>query len=83
MKKRGVWVVGVEPAAKQLWTAFDYTGPTAIVFGGEHKGLRRLVLENCDILVRLPMLGKVESLNISVAAGVVLYEAVRQRTLQT
>lgn len=79
MKERGVWVVGLDPAAKQLWTAFDYTAAVAVVLGGEHKGLRRLVRENCDILVRLPMLGKVESLNISVAAAVVLYEVVQQR----
>jgi 23S rRNA (guanosine2251-2'-O)-methyltransferase len=83
MKARGLWIVGLDPSAKQPWTEFDFKGPVAMVLGGEHKGLRRLVRENCDVLVRLPMLGKVESLNISVAAGVVLYEAVRQRTLQT
>jgi 23S rRNA (guanosine2251-2'-O)-methyltransferase len=79
MKPRGVWVVGVDPTGKHEWTGFDYTGPIALVLGGEHKGLRRLVREHCDVLVRLPMLGKIASLNISVAAGVVLYEVVRQR----
>jgi 23S rRNA (guanosine2251-2'-O)-methyltransferase len=79
IKKKGVWVVGVDASGEKLWTEFDYTGPIALVFGGEHRGLRRLVREHCDAVVRLPMLGKVESLNISVTAGVVLYEVVRQR----
>jgi len=79
MKQRGLWVVGVDPEGTQNWTAFDYTQPVAIVLGGEHRGLRRLVRGHCDVLVRLPMLGKISSLNISVAAGVVLYEVVRQR----
>ena len=79
IKKKGVWVVGVDASGEKLWTEFDYTGSIALVFGGEHRGLRRLVREHCDAVVRLPMLGKVESLNISVTAGVVLYEVVRQR----
>src|SRR5207244_9617229 len=77
MKVRGVWVVGVDTAGTQEWTGFDYKGSIALVLGGEHRGLRRLVREHCDALVRLPMLGKIASLNISVAAGVVLYEVVR------
>lgn len=80
LKERGLWVVGVDMAGTQDWTNFDYTGPVALVLGGEHRGLRRLVREHCDVLVRLPMLGKIASLNISVAAGIVLYEVVRQRT---
>ena len=83
MKERGLWIVGVDPTAKQSWTEFDYKEPIAVVLGGEHRGLRRLVREHCDILVRLPMLGRIESLNISVAAAVVLYEVVRQRMRQT
>jgi 23S rRNA (guanosine2251-2'-O)-methyltransferase len=79
LKHRGLWVVGVDPAGSKDWTGFDYTGPVALVLGGEHRGLRRLVREHCDVLVRLPMLGKIASLNISVAAAVVLYEVVRQR----
>jgi 23S rRNA (guanosine2251-2'-O)-methyltransferase len=79
LKERGLWVVGVDPAGPMDWTGFDYTVPVAVVLGGEHRGLRRLVREHCDTLVRLPMLGKIASLNISVAAGVVLYEIVRQR----
>jgi 23S rRNA (guanosine2251-2'-O)-methyltransferase len=80
LKKRGLWVVGVDAAAKTSWTDFDYSVPVALVLGGEHRGLRRLVRENCDALVQLPMFGKVGSLNVSVAAGIVLYEVVRQRT---
>jgi 23S rRNA (guanosine2251-2'-O)-methyltransferase len=78
-KKQGIWVVGVDEEGDRLWTDFDYTIPVALVFGGEHRGLRRLVREHCDVVVRLPMLGKVSSLNVSVSAGVVLYEVVRQR----
>jgi len=79
MKERGLWIVGVDPGAPQDWTAFDYRGPVGLVFGGEHRGLRRLVREHCDALVKLPMLGKIASLNVSVAAGIVLYEVLRQR----
>ena len=79
MKSKGIWVVGVDPQGPIPWTEFDYTEPVALVLGGEHKGIRRLVRESCDGLVRLPMYGKIQSLNVSVAAGVVLYEAARQR----
>jgi 23S rRNA (guanosine2251-2'-O)-methyltransferase len=79
LKGRGLWIVGVDAAGTKEWTEFDYTGPIALVLGGEHRGLRRLVREHCDVLVRLPMLGNIASLNISVAAAVVLYEVVRQR----
>jgi 23S rRNA (guanosine2251-2'-O)-methyltransferase len=81
LKQKGIWVVGVDEEGDRLWTDFDYTSSVALVFGGEHKGLRRLVREHCDVVVRLPMLGRVEALNVSVAAGVVLYEVVRQRGL--
>jgi 23S rRNA (guanosine2251-2'-O)-methyltransferase len=79
LKDRGLWIVGVDGAGTREWTEFDYRGPIALVLGGEHRGLRRLVREHCDVLVRLPMLGNISSLNISVAAAVVLYEVVRQR----
>jgi 23S rRNA (guanosine2251-2'-O)-methyltransferase len=79
LKDHGLWVVGIDPAGTRDWTDFDYTVPVALVLGGEHRGLRRLVREHCDVLVRLPMLGNIASLNISVAAAVVLYEVVRQR----
>jgi 23S rRNA (guanosine2251-2'-O)-methyltransferase len=80
LKQNGLWVIGVDEEGERLWTEFDYTGPVALVFGGEHKGLRRLVRERCDVVVRLPMLGKVSALNVSVTAGIVLYEVVRQRS---
>jgi 23S rRNA (guanosine2251-2'-O)-methyltransferase len=79
LKKEGIWVVGVDQSGEQLWTGFDYSGPVALVFGGEHRGIRRLVREHCDAVVRIPMLGKVASLNVSVTAGIVLYEVLRQR----
>ncbi len=58
-KKEGMWVVGVDEEGDRMWTDFDYTVPIALVFGGEHRGLRRLVREHCDVVVRLPMMGKV------------------------
>lgn len=79
MKKRGLWIVGVDPTGKQSWTEYDYRSGVVLVLGGEHRGLRRLVRQHCDTLVRIPMLGKIKSLNISVAAAVALYEVVRQR----
>ena len=79
IKEAGIWVVGVDPAAKCRWTEFDFTVPVALVLGSEHRGIRRLVREGCDALVAFPTLGKIESLNLSVAAGIALYEVVRQR----
>jgi len=79
LKEGGVWTIGLADAATDDYTAVDFTLPTAIVLGAEGSGLRRLVGETCDRLVRIPMAGAVSSLNVSVAAGVVLYEAVRQR----
>jgi 23S rRNA (guanosine2251-2'-O)-methyltransferase len=83
MKKNGLWVIGVHPRGTRLWTDFDYSVPVALVFGGEHGGIHRLVRENCDLEVRLPVHGKIDSLNVSVAAGVVLYEVVRQRLVHS
>jgi 23S rRNA (guanosine2251-2'-O)-methyltransferase len=79
MKKKGIWVVGVDERGERLWKDFDYRVPLALVLGGEHRGIRRLVREHCDATVRLPLGGRVASLNVSVAAGAVLFEAVRQR----
>jgi 23S rRNA (guanosine2251-2'-O)-methyltransferase len=79
LKDAQVWTIGLAGEADTAYTEVDWTLPSAIVLGAEGSGLRRLVRERCDRLVRLPMLGAVESLNVSVAAGVVLYEAVRQR----
>lgn len=79
LKERGVWLVGLAGDGAQPYDAVDYRPPTAIVLGAEGEGLRRLVREHCDFLARIPMQGHVSSLNVSVAAGVVLYEALRQR----
>ncbi len=79
MKERNIWTVGTSADAETLYTAWDWTLPCALFLGGEGAGLHRLVRERCDALVRIPLLGRIESLNVSVAAGVILYEAVRQR----
>jgi 23S rRNA (guanosine2251-2'-O)-methyltransferase len=79
LKQAGVWVVGADAAAPQTAQATDLKGGVVLVLGAEGSGLRRLTRENCDFLVRLPQLGAVESLNVSVAAGMLLYEALRQR----
>ncbi len=79
LKDAGVWTVGLAGDADQSYDAIDFAGPSAIVLGAEGAGLRRLVRERCDFLASIPMLGHVGSLNVSVAAGVTLFEAVRQR----
>ena len=79
LKERGLWVVGLSPEAQKPWFSFDFKSPVALVVGSEGRGLRPRVASHCDALVSLPQRGKVESLNVSVAAGIVLYEVVRQR----
>ncbi|MBS0447165.1 MAG: 23S rRNA (guanosine(2251)-2'-O)-methyltransferase RlmB [Proteobacteria bacterium] len=79
LKERAIRVVGTSDDAGQSLYDIDLRGPTAIVLGAEGKGMRQLTAKTCDVLVRLPMQGVVESLNVSVAAGICLYEAVRQR----
>lgn len=79
LKKRDIWVVGLDAAGDTAWTEFDLRQPLALVLGGEGKGLRRLARETCDLLLSIPLSNGVESLNVAVAAGVVLFEAVRQR----
>lgn len=81
LKKQGIWIFGAD-MGEPNWTKTDFTGPVAIVIGNEGKGIGRLVLEHCDQVVSLPMLGEINSLNASVAAGVLMYEVVRQRTLK-
>lgn len=81
LQQAGVWMIGTSIETEQDIYQADLTGPLALVLGAEGKGLRRLTAENCDSLVKLPMFGTVQSLNVSVSAGVCLYEAVRQRTL--
>ena len=80
LKLAGVWTVGLEVGAERSYCELELDQPTALVLGAEGKGLRRLVRAKCDWLVSIPMFGKISSLNVSVAAGVVLYEARRQRS---
>jgi 23S rRNA (guanosine2251-2'-O)-methyltransferase len=79
LKKAGVWVAGAEAGGDTLYWDADFVRPTALVLGGEDKGVRRLVRERCDYLLSLPLMGSITSLNVSVAAGVLLYEVLRQR----
>jgi 23S rRNA (guanosine2251-2'-O)-methyltransferase len=79
LKDAGLWVVGADAAGEQLAWQADLTGPRVLVMGSEGTGLRELTRRNCDFLVRLPQFGAVESLNVSVASGMLLYEALRQR----
>jgi 23S rRNA (guanosine2251-2'-O)-methyltransferase len=79
LKKQGVWIVGTDSKASKNFTELDYDMPLAIVVGNEGKGLRRLVKEKSDFLVKIPMYGKISSLNVSVATALLLYEVVRKR----
>ena len=79
LKGEGLWIMGADGETSQTVYTTDFTIPLALVVGTEGKGLRRLTKEQCDMLVAIPMMGQVESLNLSVATGVLLYEAVRQR----
>lgn len=80
LKTRRIWVVGTSGDATMSYTDWDWRQPSALVLGAEGSGLHRLVAENCDALVNIPMYGKIDSLNVSVAAGVILFEARRQRS---
>jgi 23S rRNA (guanosine2251-2'-O)-methyltransferase len=79
MKERDIRIVGTSDDAERTLYELDLSGPVALVLGAEGSGLRQLTKKTCDALVRIPMAGAVESLNVSVAAGVCLYEALRQR----
>lgn len=81
MQQAGIWLVGASDKGDRSLYATDLRGPIAIILGAEGDGMRRLTEETCDFLVRIPMAGSVPCLNVSVAAGVFLYEAVRQRQL--
>lgn len=81
LKDSGAWIAGADAEAEQMAFQAKLTGPMVLVFGGEGKGISRLLKENCDLLVRFPMQGQVNSLNVSVSAGLLLYEVVRQREL--
>ena len=79
LKERNIWVIGAASDGASDYTDWDWTVPSALFVGGEGSGLHRLVRERCDALVRIPLQGRIESLNVSVAAGIILYEALRQR----
>lgn len=79
LKKRGVWIYGADGDAEKDMYGTDFSGATAIVLGEEGKGLSRLVKEHCDFLTKIPMCGQINSLNVSVAGGVFMYEVFRQR----
>lgn len=79
LRERGIWLVGTDLSAESDLYQADLAGPLALVMGAEEKGLRRLTREHCDQLVKLPMVGTVQSLNVSVSTGICLYEALRQR----
>lgn len=79
LKERNIWTIGTSAEADKDYTDWDWSQPSALVLGGEGKGLHRLTAEKCDVLVKIPMHGQIESLNVSVACGVILFEARRQR----
>ncbi|MGH9905459.1 MAG: 23S rRNA (guanosine(2251)-2'-O)-methyltransferase RlmB [Pyrinomonadaceae bacterium] len=79
LKERNIWTVGAAAEGTSVYTEWDWTLPTAVFLGGEGSGLHRLTKERCDALVRIPVRGHLDSLNVSVAAGVLLYEALRRR----
>ena len=79
LKKENFWIVGTSLEAEKDFTELDYRMPVVIVLGNEGKGIRPSVLSRCDFLVKIPMFGKVQSLNVSVSAGVLLYEVIKQR----
>lgn len=80
LKDEGFWIIGSSLEGAKDYSSVDYNMPVALIIGNEEKGIRRLTAENCDILVKIPMLGKIQSLNVSVAAGILLFEINRQRT---
>ena len=82
LKKKDVWIYGTDMKSNKYYNEEDYTGGTGIVIGSEGFGISRLVKENCDFLVKIPMKGNITSLNASVSAGIVMYEVVRQRNMQ-
>lgn len=79
LKEQGIWICGTDMDTEVIYTKQDYRMPLAIVIGSEGFGMSRLVKENCDFLVKIPMKGKITSLNASVSAGIIMYEVLRQR----
>jgi 23S rRNA (guanosine2251-2'-O)-methyltransferase len=81
LKEKGIWIVGADADAQRNFTDVDYSMPVALVIGNEGKGIRRLVKEKCDFLVKIPMTGAFDSLNASVAGALIMYEVFRKRTV--
>ena len=81
LKEKGIWIVGTDADAQRGFTDVDYSMPVALVIGNEGKGIRRLVKEKCDFLVKIPMTGSFDSLNASVAGALIMYEVFRKRTV--
>ena len=79
LKKNGFWIVGTDMVNSTDYREIDYSGKIALVIGNEGSGMSRMVRESCDFIARIPMYGKVNSLNASVAAGIMIYEVVRQK----
>lgn len=80
LKDNGFWIVGTSLENSQPYTSVDYKCPIALIMGNEEKGIRKLVADNCDFLVNIPMMGQIQSLNVSVSTGILLYEILRQRS---
>ncbi len=80
LKKNGFWIIGTHLSGEKNYSDLDYKMPTALVMGNEEKGIRKLVADNCDFLVKIPMKGKIDSLNVSVTTGILLFEILRQRS---
>jgi 23S rRNA (guanosine2251-2'-O)-methyltransferase len=79
LKKKGLWLIGAEGSANEYWYEFDYTLPIGLVFGSEKRGLRPLIKKKCDKILSIPLLGKINSLNVAAAASIFFFEVVRQR----
>lgn len=79
LKEKNIWIVGTDMDTKTFYTSFDYTMPVALIIGNEGKGISKIVRDNCDEVVKVPMLGEINSLNASVVAGIMIYEVIRQR----
>jgi 23S rRNA (guanosine2251-2'-O)-methyltransferase len=83
LKRRGFWVVGIDMKGETESYSFRFEGPIAIVIGGESRGIRRLVERKCDFLVSIPMIGRINSLNVSAASAIIFYEIIRQRAVKS
>ncbi len=80
LKENGFWIFGSSLLNAKDYNTVDYKLPAAIILGNEEKGIRKLVAENCDFLIKIPMMGKIQSLNVSVSAGIILFEILRHRS---